>query len=116
MSAAYPRAVRQLGFASMQGRAARTGQVLAGRNGGEQAWARPPHRVVVRLWLPATALFWLLSPIPLVLAPLAWLAPARLRPANPYAAVLAIGRVLTSVGGTVVDVDTPDCLVRVRIF
>jgi hypothetical protein len=77
---------------------------------------RPPRRVVVRFWLPVTALFWLLAPFPLLLAPLAYLAPAPFRPQNPYAAVLAVGRVLTSLGGTVVDVDTPDALVRIRLF
>jgi hypothetical protein len=119
----YPRAVRHFGEAALQvrepavGRAAPTpAPMLAPMSG----WLDPPRRrrprAVVRLWLPVTALFWILSPFPLLLAPLAWLAPAPYRPANPYAAVFAVGRLLVSLGGTVVDVDTPDALVRIRLF
>jgi hypothetical protein len=77
---------------------------------------RPARRTVVRLWLPLTPILLLLSPVPLLLAPLAWLAPAPFRPARPYSAALAVGRVLMSLSGTVVHVDTPDCLVSIRIF
>ncbi len=79
------------------------------------ARARGHRRVVIRLWLPLTPLLWLLSPLPLACAPLAWLAPARMRPANPYLAILVLGRLLLSLSGTVVDVDTADALVRIRI-
>lgn len=102
---AIPRAAGPLGLAAMQTRAARTGEAL-----------RPRRRVVVRLWVPLTPIFWLLSPVPLALAPLIYLAPARVRPADPFAAVLALGRLLTALGGAVVDVDTPDCLVQLRIL
>jgi hypothetical protein len=107
----FPSAVRQFGMAA-------TGHALPprARPPAYRYGAPPRRRVVVRLWLPVTPLFWLLSPIPLALAPLAYLAPPKVRPANPYAAVLAIGRLLTSVGGTVVHVDTPDALVSIRLF
>lgn len=88
----------------------RTGELLP------PAGARRARRVAIRLWLPLTPLLWLLSPLPLVLAPAAWLAPARVRPANPYLAAIALGRLLLSLSGTVVDVDTPDALVRIRIL
>jgi hypothetical protein len=89
--------------------AVRTGELLPPIS------ARPARRVAVRLWLPLTPLLWLLSPLPLVFAPLVWLAPARMRPAHPYLAVIVLGRLLLSLSGTVVDVDTPDALVRIRI-
>ena len=80
------------------------------------AGAAPPRTVRLWLWLPLTPLFWLLAPLALILAPLSWLAPPRVRPRNPYALVLVLGRLLLSLGGTVVDVDTPDTLVRLRIL
>jgi len=107
----FPSAVRQFGMAA--------GEVAPAPRPRPRAYrydAPRRRRVVVRLWVPATPLFWLLSPIPLLLAPLAYLAPPKFRPANPYAAVLAIGRLLTSVGGTVVHVDTPDAFVSIRLF
>jgi len=106
---AFPRAVARFGGATIQG-AARPGRATV-------RWAETPgRRRLVRLWIPATALAWLLSPLPLMLAPLAWLAPPPLRPRNPYAAALAIGGLLTSIGGTIVQVDTPDARIRIRIF
>lgn len=111
---AYPRAVSQFGLAAMEAHAGRAPSTTPPAY--EEWLRRPAHRTVVRLWIPATAIFWILSPFPLLFAPLAYFAPAAFRPANPYAAVLAIGRLLISLGGTVVDVDTPDCLVRIRLF
>ena len=109
---AYSRANGQL--AAMERHARRTRSAVSP---AYQQWLQhPTHRTVVRLWAPVTAIFWILSPVPLLFAPLAYFAPAYYRPANPYAAVLAIGRLLISLGGTVVDVDTPDCLVRIRLF
>lgn len=103
---AYPRAVRHFGLAAVQARATRTGDVLV---------APPRRRVVVRLWLPTTALFLLLAPFALFIAPLAYLAPRPFR-IHPYAAAFALGRVLMSLGGTVVHVDTPEALVSLRLF
>jgi len=76
---------------------------------------RPPRRTVVRLWLPLTPILWILSPFPLVLAPLGYLVPPRLRP-DPFFLVFALGELLLSLSGTIVDVDTPDCLVQIRIL
>ena len=75
----------------------------------------PRGRTVVRLWIPATPIFLLLAPFALLLAPLIYLAPRPYR-LDPLAAVLGLGRLLLSLGGTVVDVDTPEALVRIRIF
>lgn len=69
----------------------------------------------VSLWLPLTPFFWLLSPFVFLLAPLLLLAPPMWR-VNPYLAVFTIGRVLISLGGTEVDVDTHDAFIRIRIF
>lgn len=116
---AYPRAVSRFGLAAWQGhdRAESEPPPHPAPAPVPAAWPHPPaRRTIVRLWAPLTLLFLLLSPVPLLLAPLAWLAPARFRPANPYSTVLALGRVLLSLGGTVVHVDTPDCLVSIRIL
>lgn len=85
-------------------------------------------RTVVRLWLPLTPLWILLAPFALLLAPLLLLAP-QLMPdragaravraslaVRPYRTAFALGAVLIALSGTVVDVDTPDALVRIRIF
>jgi hypothetical protein len=109
----YPNAVRRFGLAALE---ARGPAAMPPRRAYSARPQRPAHRTVVRLWLPVTAIFWILSPAPLLLAPLGWFAPPRYRPANPYVAVFAIGRLLTSLGGTLVDVDTPDALVRIRLF
>jgi hypothetical protein len=69
----------------------------------------------VSLWLPLTPFFWLLSPFAFLLAPLMLLAPPMWR-VNPYLAVFTIGRVLTSLSGTEVDVDTHDVRIRLRIL
>jgi len=76
---------------------------------------RPPRRTVVRLWLPLTPILWVLSPFPLLLAPFGYLVPPRLRP-DPFFLVFALGELLLSLSGTLVDVDTPDCLVQIRIL
>jgi hypothetical protein len=74
-----------------------------------------PRRTRIRLWLPLTPLFWLLAPLAILLAPLLLLAPPLGR-ANPYRTVVAIGRVLTSMGGTLIDVDTHDARIRITIL
>ena len=117
MSASFPRAVTRFGEAVLERAPSAPQRRPQPRRSSPRVVERPPlRRVTVRLWLPATALFWLLAPFPLLLAPLAYLAPAPFRPANPYAVVLAVGRVLTSFGGAVVHVNTPHALVRIRIF
>lgn len=97
-----------------------------------QAFPRTPRRAekrtVVKLWLPLTPLWVLLAPFALLLAPLLWLLPPLLpnrrgaravRAAvavRPFRTAFALGAVLFALSGTVVDVDTPDAVVRIRIF
>jgi hypothetical protein len=77
--------------------------------------AKPEHRTVVRLWLPLTPLWIILGPFAIIAAPLL-LIPPQTRGIRPFRAVFAIGRVLFALSGTVVDVETPDALVRIRIY
>jgi hypothetical protein len=125
-----PRALRHFGLAAMEGRESRAPEraravaprvvppkvvpmTTRARRVRPMGPARP--RTVVRLWLPMTCIFLLLAPFALLLAPLIYLAP---RPYGdrPLATVLGVGRLLLSLGGTVVEVDTPEALVRIRIF
>ena len=113
-----PRAIRHFSLAAMEGRAQRTRAVMEPRMAPRPIapqQAPPRRRVVVRLWLPMTLIFLLLAPFALLLAPLIYFAP---RPYGdrPLATVLGVGDLLLSLGGTVVDVDTPEALVRIRIF
>lgn len=117
-----PRALLHFGFAAMEARASRATPADRPRPPQvrpvqvQAAPARPvSSRTVVRLWLPLTLLFLVLAPFALLLAPLLYFAP---RPYNvrPFATVAALGVVLLSLSGTVVDVDTPEALVRIRIF
>jgi hypothetical protein len=79
------------------------------------AVAAPPRPV--RLWLPLTPLFWLLSPFALLLAPFLWVwLPRSKRPTRPYAAAIGLGRVLVSLGGLAIDVRTPGARLFIRIF
>lgn len=111
-----PRALRHFAFAAMEARAHRMEGPLRPPPQVRPAQAAPARpRTVVRLWLPVTVLFLLLAPFALLLAPLLYFAP---RPygVRPFAAVAAFGVMLLSLGGTVVDVDTPDALIRIRLF
>ena len=72
-------------------------------------------RTVVRIWLPLTPLFALLSPFALIAAPLLDLHPAGRR-ARPIRTLWALGTVLLSLSGTLVDIDTPRARVSIRIF
>jgi hypothetical protein len=81
----------------------------------EERPAQPTHRTVVRLWLPLTALWLILSPFAILAAPLLLLAP-QLRGVRPFRAAVAVGAALFALSGTVVDVDTSDALVRIRIY
>jgi hypothetical protein len=72
------------------------------------------RRVRIWLWLPLTPLFLLLAPFALLLAPFVWLGTPGRR-GNPYALALAIGRVLVSLGGTVVDIDAPGARLFIHI-
>jgi hypothetical protein len=71
---------------------------------------------VVRLWLPMTLVFLLLAPFAFLLAPFIHaFTPPRYR-TRPLPTVLGIGRLLLSLGGTTVHVDTREALVSIRIF
>jgi hypothetical protein len=105
-----PKAIRHFGLAAMEARAERTRQVIR-----PEAQARPPRRLVLRLWLPTTLIFLLLAPCAILLIPLLYLAPP-LRRMNCAAAVFSLGDALLALSGTDVDVDTPDALVRIRLF
>lgn len=111
-----PRAVSHFGLAAMEARAARTRRAVAPQAAPVQP--QPPvsaRRVVVRLWLPTTLLFLLLAPFALLLAPFLAFAP---RPygERPFAVVLGVGALLLSLGGTVVEVDAREALIRIRLF
>jgi hypothetical protein len=79
--------------------------------------ARDPARrpVRIRLWLPLTPLWMLLAPFALLLAPLLALAPET-RGIPPYRAAFAIGATLIAMSGTVVDVDAPGAVIKIRIL
>jgi len=108
-----PRALRHFAFAAMEGRVSEAQAPI--RPAQAQPLDAAPRRTVVRLWLPLTPLFLLLAPFGLLLAPLLYLAPPPYR-LSPFATVAGLGHLLLSLGGTVVDVDTPEALVRIRIF
>ncbi len=112
-----PRAIRHFSLAHAEARAQRTGRALAAAPAPMVRPDRTPpgKRVVVRLWLPLTAVFLLLAPFAFLLAPLMAFAPRPYR-VRPLATVLGVGRVLLSLGGTVVHVDTPEALVSIRVF
>jgi hypothetical protein len=77
---------------------------------------KPLHRTVVRLWLPLTPIWIILAPFAILAAPLLLLVPQMRGARHPFRAAFAIGQVLFALSGTVVDVDTPDALVRVHIY
>jgi hypothetical protein len=112
MSAPTPRAVRHFGLAAMEARAARTRQAV--EPVPRPRPAPPARRFVLRLWLPATPIFLLLAPFAILAIPLLYLAP--FRRVNWAAAVFRLGDALLALGGTDVLVDTPEALVRIRLF
>jgi hypothetical protein len=111
-----PRAVRHFGLAAMEARATRTRQAAVQPPPAAPARARAEQRrVVIRLWLPTTPLFLLLAPFAVLLAPFGYLAPP---PYNrrPFAAVLRVGALLLSLGGTQVDIDAREARIGIRLF
>ena len=86
----------------------------------------PAHPTRIGLWLPLTPLWLILAPFALLLAPLLALAPQLNNPearavrgaivVHPYRAAFAIGAVLLSLSGTVVEVDAPGATIHIRIF
>jgi hypothetical protein len=101
---AYPPALRRSGF-------------VGPMDGGEPARAQAPprRRVVVRLWLPMTLIFLILAPFAILLAPLLYWVPQPYGQ-RPFATVFGVGALLLSLGGTVVEVDAPEALIRIRVF
>ena len=77
-----------------------------------------PHKPVrLWLWLPLTPLFWLLSPLALLIAPFLWAWLHRdQRPRRPYASAIAFGRLLVSLSGLVVHIHAPAARLSIRIF
>jgi hypothetical protein len=114
-----PRAVSHFGLAAMEARAARSRRIVAPsapvRPFAPARPERPHRRTVVRLWLPMTAIFLLLSPFAILLSPLIYFAPPPYG-LRPLATVMGVGRLLMSLGGTVIDIDARDALIRIRIF
>ena len=116
-----PRAIGRFGEAILEARATEVRPVPARPRavgpvrGADPVQLRPHRRTVVRLWLPSTLLFLVLAPFAILLAPLLYLAPPPYG-VRPFATVVGLGQVLLSLSGTVVDVDTPDALVTIRLF
>lgn len=118
-----PRATRHLSPAAAEARAQRTERavqrLVRQKTAVASAHAPAPRavhgRFVLRLWLPLTLVFLLLAPFALLLAPCLYFAPPAYRH-RPFATVLGVGAALLSLGGTLVEVDTPEALVRIRIF
>lgn len=76
--------------------------------------AKAEGPVRVSLWLPTTILFALLAPFALVFSPFLLLAPPRYR-LGPHT-VFAVGAVLFSLSGTHIEVEAPDCRVRIHLL
>jgi hypothetical protein len=112
-----PRAISHFGLAAMEVRAARSRRTIEPAvQRGPLVHSRPrPRRFVLRLWLPMTLIFLLLAPFAILLIPFCYLAPP-LRRMNCAAAVFTLGAALLAMGGTDVDIDTPDALVRIKIL
>jgi hypothetical protein len=85
------------------------------RHGPPSGVGRPSRPVRVRLWLPLTPVWIVLAPFALLLAPLLTLAP-QARGVNPFRAAFAIGHALLAMTGTVIEVEAPGALVKIRIF
>src|SRR5262249_53147699 len=74
---------------------------------------RKPFRL--RLWLPLTPLWIFLAPFALIAAPLLTLVTAT-RTIAPYRAAFAVGGVLLSLSGTVVEVNSVSTVLYIRIL
>jgi hypothetical protein len=72
------------------------------------------HARPVRLWIPLVLVWILLAPLALLLAPIA-IVLALIVGLNPFAAIWAVGRVVTALNGVNVEVESPDANVLVRI-
>lgn len=86
---------------------------IAGRH--RTARREPDGRVNVGLWIPSTLIFAILAPFALLLLPFLYLAPRNVI-SSPARTVAGLGAVFLSMGGTVIEVDAPDCRVHIRLF
>jgi hypothetical protein len=116
MSPDTPAVIRPRDLAAIRRRAIRTGRAQA------RSYIRRSRQDVadgrvrrVWMWLPLTPLFLILAPFALLLAPLGYFVPPRLRP-DPFQAVIALGAVLLSLGGTEIRVNAAGVHIDLRIF
>lgn len=77
--------------------------------------ARPFEPREIRLWFPLTLILVLLSPLLLLAMGIAVLLPRPLG-VNPAYFVLTIGRVLSAISGSEVDVESPRAKVHIKLF
>jgi hypothetical protein len=73
-----------------------------------------PRRPEVRLWLPMLLIWLLLAPFVILLSPLLLLGLAMVG-LNPFRALAALLGLLAALGGTQIEVDTPDALVNIHL-
>ena len=92
-------------------------RALAATGAGPLPAIPAPRRrpISIALWLPLTPVLILLAPLALLAAPFV-AANRRVRAAGPLRLLWALGALLTSLSGTRIDVDTPEARVRLRIF
>ena len=98
----------------------RTGRFEAMRQRAERfRWrvipARPFEPREVRLWFPLTLVLILLSPLLLLAMGIVVFLPRPLG-VNPAYLVLTVGRVLSAISGTQVDVESPRAKVHIKLF
>jgi hypothetical protein len=73
-------------------------------------YARPARPFRLRLWIPVS-LLWILLPVIVIVSPvvLAWRA-------NPGRVIAAFAGIVAGLSGTLVEVDTPDAHIHLRLF
>lgn len=93
------------------------GANVGDRSGQTASHTRPTRTkpFTLKLWLPLTPLWILLAPFALIAAPLLTLVPAT-RTIAPYRAAFAVGGVLLSLSGTVVEINSASAVLHIRIF
>ena len=102
------------------GKRPRAGHYEAMRQRAERlAWriipARPFEPREVRLWFPLTLVMVLLSPLLLLAMGIVVFLPRPLG-VNPAYLVLAVGRVLSAISGSQVDLESPQARVHIKLF
>lgn len=90
---------------------------LAVRHGGvdRRTGQRVPGGHRIRLWLPLFLIWILIAPFALLLSPLILLGVAMAR-LNPFRALTAAFGLLAALTGTLIEVETPDAVVNIRVF